>query len=270
MLSLGLLLGREQLAAAWQRRLVISAILFAVVVPVPALAVLFVKLVGLKGPVAAGIVLMAISPGAPVALRRALEVGRHARFAPALHLAILLSAVVTVPLSVAAIDVIFGVELTVAPLHIARQVFFAQLLPLGLGAGIRAFFPRAATWLEPRLARVANLLLLVFLIACIYGLWGMLADIGWMPEIAGVVLTACALLVGEAVAWRDPEARPAAAVAAAMRNVGLALLIATLNHAPSGVTAAIFGYALGALAVVTVYVAWRTRERRANDGTERP
>jgi hypothetical protein len=37
MLSLGLLLGREQFAAALQRRMVLAAIVFAVVVPVPAL-----------------------------------------------------------------------------------------------------------------------------------------------------------------------------------------------------------------------------------------
>jgi predicted Na+-dependent transporter len=261
MLSLGLMLGREQIAAALQRRTVIAAILFAVVVPVPALAVLLVKLLGLKGPVAAGIVLMSISPGAPVALRRAIDVGGHAQFAPALHLAIVMFAVVTVPLSVAILDVIFDKSFAVSPLLIARQVFFAQLLPLGLGALIRAFLPAAAAWLEPRLARFANLLLLAFLFVCLYTLWPMLAAIGWAPTVAGVVLTAAALLVGWIFAWRDAGARPAAAVAAAMRNPGLALLIATVNHLPSSVTAAVFGYALGAVVVVTAFVAWRGRVR---------
>src|SRR5262245_9900009 len=116
MLSLGMLLGREQIAAALQRRMVLGAILFAVVVPVPALAVLFVKLAGITGPVAAGIVLMAISPGAPVALRRAIEVGAHAQFAPALHLAIVMLAVVTVPLSILALDAVFDKDFTVSPL----------------------------------------------------------------------------------------------------------------------------------------------------------
>lgn len=268
MLSLGLLLGREQIAAALHRRMVIAAILFAVVIPVPVLAVLFVKLLGLKGAVAAGIILMSISPGAPVALRRAIEVGRGAQFAPALHLAIVALAVITIPLSMAVLDAIFEKDFAVSPLHVARQVFFAQLLPLGLGAGFRALAPRAAAWLEPRLARVANFLLLAFLAALVYALWGMLAEIGWMPTVAGVVLTAGALVVGEAVAWRDPAARAAAAVAAAMRNPGLALVIATVNHLPSRVTAAVFGYALGALAVVTAYVAWRVRGQRRAAGAD--
>jgi predicted Na+-dependent transporter len=268
MLSLGLLLGREQIVAAAERWLMVGAILFAVVIPVPALAVLYVKLLGITGPVAAGIVLMAISPGAPVALRRAIEVGGHARFAPALHLAIVVFAVFTVPLSILALAAFFDRNFTVTPLHIAGQVFFVQLLPLGLGAGLRAFAPRAAAWMQPRLAPLGNILLLAFLVACVYGLWDMLADIGWTPAIAGVVLTGCALFVGEAVAWRDPAARPAAAVATAMRNPGLALLIAAVNHAPSSVTAAVFGYAFGALAVVTAYVMWRVRGRRQRNGVE--
>ena len=264
MLSLGLLLGREQFAAALQRRMVLGAILFAVVVPVPVLAVLYVKLLGLKGPVAAGIVLMSIAPGAPVALRRVIEVGGRAQFAPALHLAIVLFAVVTIPLSVALLDAIFDKDFTVSPLHIARQVFFAQLLPLGLGAAFRALFPSAAAWLEPRLARLSNFLLIALLCACIYLLWPLLVEIGWIPSVAGAVLSAGALAVGAAFAGRDSAARPAAAVAAAMRNPGLALLIATVNHVPSSVTAAVFGYALGAAAVVTAYVTWQVRRQGAD------
>ena len=54
MFSIGLMLGREQIAAAMQRRIVLLAVIFAVVVPVPALAVLSLKLLGLTGPVAVG------------------------------------------------------------------------------------------------------------------------------------------------------------------------------------------------------------------------
>ena len=262
MVSLGLLLGREQFAAAMRRRMVLAAIVFAVVVPVPTLAVLFVKLLGVTGPVAAGIVLMSISPGAPVALRRAIDVGGRAHFAPALHLAIVMLAVVTVPLSIFILDFVFDASFRVTPLDIGRQVFFAQLLPIGVGAAIRGFRPSAGEWLAPRLTRLSNLLLLALFAVLLVVSWPMLVEIGWMPLIAGVVLTAAALVVGAASAWRDADARPPAAVAAAMRNPGLALLIATLNRAPSGVTASVFGYALGAVVVVTAFVLWYGRQRQ--------
>ena len=173
MLSLGLLLEREQIATALRRIDVLVAVLFAVVVPVPVLAVITVKLFGLRGAVAAGIVLMSISPGAPVALRRAIQAGAGVGFAPALHLAI-----------------------------------------------------------------------------------------GWAPSLAGVGLTLCALFAGTIVAGRDASVRPAAAVAAAMRNPGLALLIATRNAAPPDVTASVFGYALGLAGVIFAFLAWRKWRHR--------
>jgi hypothetical protein len=44
-----------------------------------------------------------------------------------------------------------------------------------------------------------------------------------------------------------------------MRNPGLALLIARLNHLPPGVTAAVVGYALGLAVVLAAFLAWRRR-----------
>lgn len=262
MFSFGLMIGREQIAAALRRRGVLAFALFAVLVPVPAAAVLAVWLLGLKGVVAAGILLMAISPGAPVALRRALEAGGGAPFAPALHLAILAFAVLSVPLSLAALSAMFGRTFAVSPLDVAHQVFFAQLLPLGLGAALRAWQPATAARLEGPLARVTNPALVAALALLVVVLWPRLVEVGWAPLVAGVGLTACALALGAACAWRDPVARRVAAVAAALRNPGLALLMATVNRMPSGVVASVVGYTLGAALVVTAFVLWQARRAR--------
>ena len=262
MFSLGLMLGREQIAAAVQRRVALAAALFAVVVPLPAIAVLVVKLFSLSGTVAGGILLMAISPGAPVALRRALEAGGEARFAPALHLAIVALAVLIVPASLAVLNEIFDKSFVVSPLDVARQVCFAQLLPLGLGAAARAWRPGWAARIEGSLARASNLLLLATAAALVVVLWHLLAESGWVPFVAGAALTACALAVGAACTWRDPSVRPAAAVAAAMRNPGLALLVATINAMPAGVVASVFGYTLGAALVITAFVILQARRER--------
>jgi len=56
MFAIGLMLGREQVAAALERRVVLAAVVFAVVVPVPVVAVLALKAFALKGPVAVGII----------------------------------------------------------------------------------------------------------------------------------------------------------------------------------------------------------------------
>jgi BASS family bile acid:Na+ symporter len=259
MFALGLMLGREQWAAALQRRVVLAAVSFAVVVPVPALAVLSLHAFGLKGPVAVGIVLMAISPGAPVALRRALDAGGNREFAPALHLAIVMLAVVTVPASVAILDWIFAADFTVTPFHIGRQVFFAQLLPMALGASLRAVRPAFAATLERPLGRVGNLLLIALGVMVIADLPAIIAAVGWTPVIAGVAITVGALAIGAAFAWRAPDVRPVGAVAAAMRNPGLALVIATVNRAPPDVISSVIGYALGLGVTMIVFLQWCKR-----------
>ena len=259
MFALGLMLGREQIAAALERRVVLTAVIFAVVVPIPALAVVIVKLFQPPVPVAAGIVLMAISPGAPVALRRALDAGGDRRFAPALHLAIVLLAVLTVPASVLILDWIFDRALTVTPFDIGRQVFFAQLLPLALGAALRAWRPALAAALEPRAARIGNVLLLGLGAMALVDLPAIIGRVGWGPSAAGFAMTIAALGVGAAFAGRDAEVRPAAAVAAAMRNPGLALLIATVNHASASVVEGIIGYAIGLAIAMIVFLQWRKR-----------
>jgi predicted Na+-dependent transporter len=253
----------EQIGQALQRRVILAAIVFAVVVPVPVLAVLFVLLTGQQGVAAAGILLMAISPGAPVALRRAIDVGGSVFVAPALHLAIVLVAVITVPLSVAILDLLFGAAFRITPAEVARQILVAQLIPLGIGAFIRAFMPDWAAWLEPRLARLAGVLLVALLVVSVIGLRDLLLEVGWAPFVGGVILTVCALAIGSAFAGRDGAIRRQAAIAAAMRNPGLALLIASVNNRPPGVTAAIVNYALGATLVVTAYIAWQNKRTRA-------
>jgi BASS family bile acid:Na+ symporter len=257
MFAIGLMLGREQIVALMQRRVVLASVVFAVVVVVPTLAVLVLKVFDVRGPVAVGIVLMAISPGAPVALRRALDAGGSREFAPALHLVIVMLAVLTVPATVVVLDWIFAADFTVTPLHIGRQVFFAQLVPLALGAALRAVRPAFAARVEAPMARVGNWLLLVLAVLVLVDLPSIVAIVGWVPTIAGVAVTLGALAVGTGFAWRDPDVRPAAAVAAAMRNPGLALVIATVNRAPPEVTAAVIGYALGLGVTIVAYLRWR-------------
>ena len=192
-------------------------------------------------------------------MRRALDAGGNREFAPALHLAIVMLAVLTVPATVMILDWIFAADFTVTPFHIGRQVFFAQLLPMALGAALRAVRPALAARWEASLGRVGNLLLLVLGVMVLLDLPSIIAAVGWAPTVAGVGMTLGALVVGAAFAWRDPEVRPTAAVAAAMRNPGLALVIATVNRAPPPVTAAVIGYALGLGLTMIVFLQWRKR-----------
>jgi len=155
------------------------------------------------------------------------------------------------------------VRFAISPLDIACQVFFAQLLPLGIGAALRAWRPAVTARIEPWLAVISNLMLLALIALCVIVLGPRFAVIGWAAFVAGAGLTLCVLLAGALFARRELSVKPAAAIAAAMRNLGLALLIATRNAAPPDVTVAVFEYALGLAAIVLAFVTWRRwRARR--------
>jgi len=233
--------------------------LFSVLIAVPVIALLVTRAVDLPRPVEIGIVLMAISPGAPVALRRSMGAGAHRTFAPALQIAVALLAVVSMPLSIGILNEYYRGQAVVDPQHLARQVFFAQLLPLGLGMAMNRGASAAAAWLEPRLRRLGGLLLIVLLVLVLIDIWHVVIGAGWRAALAIVLVTALALAVGHMLGGPEPATRTATAICSAARNPGLALLVATLNHAPPAITATALAYLLIAAVTLIPYIAWRRR-----------
>ena len=72
-------------------------------------------------------------------------------------------------------------------------------------------------------------------------------------------MTAIALAVGHVLGGPDEDTRRAVALMSAIRNVGLALLVASANHAPPELISTLFAYMLCAGLFVTPYVIWRRR-----------
>jgi len=233
--------------------------LFAVLVAVPALAWVVARAFDLPHAAEVGIMLMAISPGAPVALRRSLGAGGDRSFAPALQIAVAVLAVVSMPLSIAAFDEYYGGTATVDPRLLARQVFIAQLLPLSLGMLTRHFAPAAAARFEPRLRRVAGILLIVLLVLALIDIWQVVVGAGLRVTVAIVIITMLALAAGHLLGGPAPATRTATAISSAARNPGLALLVATLNAAPPAIGRTVLSYLVIAALTLIPYVAWRQR-----------
>ena len=240
--------------------------LFSVLIAVPVIALVVTRALELPRAVEVGIVLMAISPGAPVALRRSMGAGGHRTFAPALQIAVALLAVVSMPLSIAILNEYYRAQAVVDPQHLARQVFFAQLLPLGLGMAMNRLASTAAAWLEPRLRRLGSVLLILLLVLVLIDIWHVVVDAGWRAALAIVLVTALALAVGHMLGGPEPATRTATAICSAARNPGLALLVATLNHASPAITATALAYLLIAAVTLIPYVAWRRRADPAAAG----
>jgi BASS family bile acid:Na+ symporter len=259
MFDLGLGIVPREFRWVWRHRGLVAKGVFSVLIAVPALALLVTRVFDFPRPVEIGIVLMAISPGAPVALRRSLDAGGHRSFAPALQILVAILAVVSMPLSIAALNEFYAGNASIAPEQLVRQVFIAQLLPLGLGMLARRAFPMAAEWLEPRLAKVANVLLIALTVLVLVDVWGSVVDAGPGIALAIVIITALALAVGHWLGGPEPATRSAVAISSAARNPGLALLVAALNSAPPAISATILAYLVVSAVTVLAYVLWRRR-----------
>src|SRR5512143_1269033 len=233
--------------------------IFSVVVAVPVLALVVIRLLELPRAAEVGILLMAISPGAPVALSRSLGAGGHQVYAPALQMAVVVLAVLSMPLWVAALDEVYRGTATVAPGHLARQVTIAQLLPLGLGMLTRRLNERIAGWIEPRLRRLAGAAIVVLVMLVLIDIWQAVAGAGLRVALAIALVTVLALVVGHLLGGPEPATRTATAICTAARNPGLALLVATLNDAPTEISATVLAYLAVSALTVLPYVFWRAR-----------
>ena len=261
MFALGLGIVPGELVSIRSRPGLVVRSLFSVLVAVPVMAVTVVQVFDLPRFTEIGLVLMSISPGAPVALKRSLDAGGHRAFAPALQLVVALFAVVTLPTSIALLNRFYEGQAWVHPASVARQVFVAQLLPLSLGMLVRFLLPARAIWLGPRLGRFGMGLLLVVALLIVIAVAPAVLGTGARLALASAVVTALALAAGHLLGGPEPATRMAVAISSAARNPGLALLVVTLNPVPPAVGAAVMTYFLASALTIVPYVIWQ-RPRR--------
>jgi len=257
MFDLGLAIVPSEFRWVTQRPALMAKALFSVVVAVPAIAWLVARIFEIPRPAEIGIMLMAIAPGAPVALRRSLGAGGHRSFAPALQIAVAVTAIGSLPLSVAAFDEYYAGQATVDPRQLARQVFFAQLLPLALGMLVVRQWPAIAARIEPALRKAGSLLLMLLAALALIDVYQTVIGAGWRVGAAIVTITVLAMAVGHALGGPEPATRTATAISSAARNGGLALLTAALNNASPAIVASVLAYFVVSAFTIVPYVFWR-------------
>ncbi len=257
-LGLGIVPG-QLLRWTVQRPGLMARALFSVLVAVPAIALLVTRAIELPRAAQIGIVLMSISPGAPVALRRSLGAGGHQAFAPSLQICAVALAVFSMPLSIALLNHVYAGQASIAPSQVARQVFIVQLLPLALGMALRHLRAGLAQWLEPRLSRIGTFMLAAVVVLILINVWEVTINAGLRGAAAVVLTTAGALAVGHLLGGPEPATRTAVAIISAARNPGLALLVAALNRAPPEIQATVLAYLIISVFSIVPYVAWRRR-----------
>jgi predicted Na+-dependent transporter len=169
------------------------------------------------------------------------------------------------PLWIAALDEVYGARVTVEPLEVMRQVFVAQLVPLGLGVACKGFLSVVAARIEPWVARAGTVLLVLTLVLGVGSLGEATLRAGPWGLVACAATTVAALAAGYLFGGPARETRSAVAIIAAARNPGLALLVASANNAEPRVIATILAYLVVSIILISAYMLWR---KRAGDWTK--
>ncbi len=225
---------------------------------VPLLGVLFVRVVfHLSEPIATGVLLMAICPGVPFVV---LSGGRKkgGSLGLAVSLAFLLPALSIVTVPITASLVLPGSLISANSIVLSLVVF--QLVPLLLGMLVSARAPQVAA----RLQRPLLIIVLVVIIALLVVLGGPIARaIGTVYGSLGMVATACIVLLSLLTGWvlggRERAYRRTLSVGTALRNVGLAALLATSVFGRGEVAAAVMTYLIIQIVLATLLGVFYTR-----------
>jgi predicted Na+-dependent transporter len=242
--------------------------LLAMYVLVPLAALALVKLLDLPAGVEAGLLVLAVSAGAPLLPRKLLGIGDGAYIFSLVVVSSVL-AVILVPLWLEVLIPLFPRLPHLAPHHAALVLGQSFFLPLLAGMFIRWIFPKFAAWTGGRVVGLGGLALTVTALALLAVNWHVALEVRWPGIAALTVLILISLVIGHLVGGPNEEDRTALAVACATRHIGVAVVVAT---AMPGVRAAVVisVYIAVSVAVTLPYMRWRRKmtTRTARQGTQ--
>ena len=261
--ALGLRAAWSDVHFLWRRPGLLFRSLLAMYIVIPVFAVMMVKSVDLPQTTRVAVLVIAISAGAPLVPRRLLGVGGDPRYVLSLAVTSSVLAIVTVPLSVAALSRIFGVTAGVDATAVAGLIAKSFLLPFLTGVAVHALWPAAAGRIVAPITTAALAVLALCLLIALVGSIGLVIDNGLRSFLALASLTLVAILAGHVLGGPKLEDRVSLGVLCATRHVGLVMMIAFALVPTQGALAAISAYVIAALLVSTPYVMWSQNRLRA-------
>jgi BASS family bile acid:Na+ symporter len=242
--------------------------LVAAVLGVPLLAILVAATLPL-GPAARGvIVLMAISPGAPMLMNKAHKSGNVA-LAVTLALVLTLAALVSVPVEIAVLNRLFPVDLHASSAELLRRLLPKLLLPLALGFFVRGAWRAGANALEPFVRRLFQLALLVAAIGAVATSWNVVVHMNPWAWLAMLLVTMGAVLLGETIGGRKPRDRATAAYAIVLGNPAIAMTVVALSYPQLHAVPIIVTYAILRAVLVLPYAVLSARRLSVRELEER-
>jgi len=260
MLAVGCGARSDHLADVRRRPGLYARALAVILIGVPLLVMVVVRVFELSPRTAGLILLMSVCPGAPfIATATKAKGATHSPVG--LNLLILVSALVpvTVPIWVAILDRIYGVDLAIAPSQILRTVIASVLLPLLVGAAVRRLLPRAADVV----GRVAHYFFLVAMAVAVVVVLALGApvfrEVSPITFLAVLIVVTGSALLGSWAAQHAPEERRVLGVSAVLGNPGLALAIVAATSPGFKAAAFMAAYVLFRKVALIPFEQWTKR-----------
>lgn len=266
MFAIGINSSHEQLTSLWRKPELLLRSLLAAIVLVPLVAFILLWLLDLPPGVAAGLSILAASPGAPVTTKRSQMAGGDPTYVASLQLTLAMLAVLVTPLTLAVFYALFDLPIErVSPFRVLLQVGEVTFLPAIAGLLIQRFAPRIAASIARPVQVIANalfllLLVLVVVILAITPDLRQMLNLGGLSVSAILIMAAAAIAIGHFLGGPTRQQRSALAIACIARNVGLALFIAALFDYGQLFVPTMLAYVLFGFIVAFPYSLWSKRQ----------
>src|SRR3954470_8445214 len=140
----------------------------AVYIVVPIVAVAICSVLHLDRSITIGIILMAVSPLAPVIPARFMMAGMDASLAVGYYVALILVGVILVPATVAVLSAMYAADASISVIAVGKLVAMSVLLPVGAGMAVGAIAPRVAGHAAPITFWVGLIALALLVVTIVY------------------------------------------------------------------------------------------------------
>jgi len=258
-LDVGVQADPASLLTCVRRPLWLVRIVAAMFIGVPLLAAALVKVSSAPIGMKVSILLLAIAAVAPLLPRKLLKLGIGAGFADSLAVVTMVLAIPLVPITASALAAMFGREMVVPPISVAKTMAETFIVPFAIGMALKAMLGERALRLGAWANTISNIALVGIVLLLVGAQFGTVLPLLWQSLPLVVAFAAGALFIGHVLGGPDPRERTALAIATVTRHPGLALFIATSSFPNLQILPPILSVIIGCTLVSIPYTAWRRR-----------
>ncbi len=233
MSSMGLSLKMDQLIAPLKNAKLVLLAVLANFILVPTIAYIITMIIPLDESVRIGLILLSTAAGAPFLPKLAEVAKGNVAFSVGLMVLLMVITIIYLPLVLPLL--LSGVE--VSPWEIAKSLIVMMLIPLAIGLFINARYEEAAAKIQPTFGQASNIALLVLtVLGLVLNFSSMIALVGSLGILAGMIFIVAALVVGYLLGGSNRGIKNVMGLGTAQRNISAALVVAGQNFDANVIT----------------------------------